>query len=56
LNIRARLRPPDFGTPGYEDTVFQTGEWLQGCGEVAALLEVLRFIFWLALAIGRVGS
>ena len=27
------------------DTVFQTGEWLQGCGEIAALLEVLRFIF-----------
>ena len=56
LNIRARLRPPDFGTPGYEDTVFQTGEWLQGCGEIAAPLEVLRFIFWLALVIGRVGS
>ncbi len=30
LNIRLRLRPPDFGTPGYEDTVFQTGVGYKG--------------------------
>ena len=30
LNIRSRLRPPDFGTPGYEDIVFQTGVGYKG--------------------------
>ncbi|MBR6042637.1 MAG: hypothetical protein IKP37_08400 [Paludibacteraceae bacterium] len=36
MNIRSRLRPPDFGTPGYEDTVFQTGVGYKGGGCVGS--------------------
>ncbi|MBR6042638.1 MAG: hypothetical protein IKP37_08405 [Paludibacteraceae bacterium] len=45
MNIRSRLRPPDFGTPGYEDTVFQTGVGYKGGGGVLALLKVQNFTF-----------